>query len=147
RPAGHVVDQLPETGAHGHLVDAGAPHGPGDLVELRALAVLRAHRGEPGRAPGDDVHGAGQALDVVDRRRLPVEASGRRERRLESRVRAQALQGVHQRGLLAADVGAGAAVHGDVEGVAGAEDVPAQEARLARLPHRLPQTLVAEVVL
>src|SRR5690606_38339274 len=50
-----------------------------------------------------------------------------------ARVGALALERLDQAGLLAADVGAGAAVHVDLAGVAGAEDVLADEIVLARL--------------
>ena len=80
-----------------------------------------------------DVH---QRLDVVDQRRALVEALDGRERRLQARVAALALERVEQRGLLAADVGAGAAVHDEVERVVGAEDALAEVARRARLGER-----------
>ena len=80
-----------------------------------------------------DVH---QRLDVVDQRRAAVQALDGRERRLQARVAALALERVEQRGLLAADVGAGAAVHDEVDRVVGAEDVLAEVAGRARLGHR-----------
>ena len=85
--------------------------------------------------PHDDRH-VHQRLDVVDQRRPPVEALDGRERRLQPRVAALALERVEQRGLLAADVGAGAAVHHEVERVVGAEDALAEVAGGARLGHR-----------
>ena len=51
-----------------------------------------------------------ERLDVVDQRRPLVQALDRRERRLQARVAALALERVEQARLLAADVGAGAAV-------------------------------------
>ena len=89
------------------------------------LGVLRAAHPQDER----DVH---QRLDVVDQRRALVEALDGRERRLQARVAALALERVEQRGLLAADVGAGAAVHDEVERVVGAEDVLAEVAGRAR---------------
>ena len=65
-----------------------------------------------------------------------VQALDGRERRLQARVAALALERVEQRGLLAADVGAGAAVHDEVERVVGAEDALADVAGGARLGHR-----------
>ncbi len=76
----------------------------------------------------DDVRGVHQRLDVVDQRRAAVEALDGRERRLQARVAALALERVEQRRLLAADVGAGAAVDDDADVDAGAEDVVAEVA-------------------
>ena len=72
-------------------------------------------------------------LMTVGRR---VEAGDRRERRAQPRLAAAALERVEQRRLLAADVGAGAGVHDDLEVEAGAEDVLAEVARLVRLGDR-----------
>ena len=49
-----------------------------------------------------------ERLGVVDRGRLAVQAEARRERRLEARLALLAFERLEQRGLLAADVGAGA---------------------------------------
>ncbi len=53
------------------------------------------------------------------------------ERRLVARLAAAPLQGIHQRRLLAADVGSGAAPQLDVEAHAVAQDVVAEEAAVA----------------
>jgi hypothetical protein len=68
-----------------------------------------------------------QRLDVVDERRALVEALVGREGRLEARIAALALQGVEQGGLLAADVGARAAVDPQLQVEARAEDVVAEQ--------------------
>ena len=60
-----------------------------------------------------------------------------RERRLVARLAAVALDRVEERGLLAADVGAGAAAELDVEGEAGAQHVVAEQAGRARLVDRV----------
>ena len=75
-------------------------------------------------------------LDVVDHGRRRVEARRRGERRLEPRLAAAALERVEQRGLLAADVGARAGVHDDVEVEAAAVDVLAEVARVVGLLDR-----------
>ena len=90
----------------------------------------------PRRPCRHDVRDVHQRLDVVDQRRALVEALERGERRLQARVAALALERVQQRGLLAADVGAGAAVDDEVERVVGAEDALADVALLARLGER-----------
>jgi hypothetical protein len=60
-----------------------------------------------------------ERLDVVDDRRALVEAEDRREiRRLDPRIGPLALERLDEPGLLAADVGAGAAVDVDLAAVA-----------------------------
>ena len=87
-------------------------------------------------APPNTMYGTlARRADVVDDGRRVVEAVGGWERRLEARLAALALQRVEQRRLLAADVGAGAAVHGDFAVEAGAEDVPAQVPARVRFAH------------
>src|SRR5680860_1340388 len=69
----------------------------------------------------------------VDGGRLAEKSHLCRERRLVARLAAVALDRVHQRGFLTADVGAGAAPQLDVEGKAFAHDVVAQHASSASL--------------
>jgi len=64
---------------------------------------------------------------------LPKQAGYGGERRLVARLAAVALDGVHQRGLLAADVGAGAPTQLEVEGEPAAHHVTAQESAGPRL--------------
>ena len=73
----------------------------------------RPMRGEPGRAAAQDVGRDRDRLDVVDGGRAAVEADIGRERRLQPRLALLAFEAFQQRGLLAADIGAGAV--GDVE--------------------------------
>ena len=119
------------------LVLAGARDVPGQRVDLRAGALLAAHRPEPRAAALHDRRDRGDGLDVVDHGRRGVEARRGRERRLEPRLPAAALQRVEQRRLLAADVGTGAGVHDDVQVEPGAEDVAAQVALRVRLLDRV----------
>ena len=125
--AGHL-EQLAHRRPHGGLVLAGADDAARQRVDLRAGRLLRAELLEPVGAAADDERHAGQRLDVVDDRRGAVEAGDGGERRLEPRLAAVALERVEQRRLLAADVGAGAGVHDELEVVAGAEDVGAEVA-------------------
>ena len=115
----------------------GEQAGPG----RRALA-----EGGEGIAPvGDDPGQVGHRLDVVDDRRLAVEADGGGEvRGLDPREAALSLEALEQRRLLAADVGAGAGMDHEVEGVTGAEDVGAERAVRVGLVARLLQALEAE---
>ena len=69
-----------------------------------------------------------ERLDVVDQRRALVEALVRREGRLETRVAALALERVEQRRLLAADVGARAAVDDEAAREVRVEDALARVA-------------------
>ena len=79
-----------------------------------------------------DERDVAERLDVVDDRRQAVHAALGGERRAGGDGAAQPLQAAQQGGLLADDVGAGALDDGHVEGEAGAEDVLAEQARLAR---------------
>ena len=88
------------------LVVARALHVARDRDDLRAGRVADAERAEPVGALLDDQRRVRERLDVVDQRRALVEALVRRERRLQPRVAALALEAVEQRRLLAADVGA-----------------------------------------
>ena len=121
--AARQLEELAQRGAERRLVLAGPLDVPGDRVDLRAGALLGAHAPEPVAAAQHDGGHAGDGLDVVDHGGRGVEARGGRERRLEPGLAAAALERVEQRRLLAADVGARAGVHDDVEVVARAEDV------------------------
>ena len=93
--------------------------------------------GERLAAAEHDERHVGQRLDVVDDGRLPEQADLDRERRLVARLAALALDRFEERGLLAADVGAGTAPQLDVEGEAGAQDVRTEETRLAGASDRV----------
>ena len=67
-------------------------------------------RREPLGALVEDRRDARDRLDVVDDRRATRRGRRPRERRLQPRLAAEALERVEQRGLFAADVGAGAGV-------------------------------------
>ncbi len=82
---------------------------------------------EPRGALAHDRRHGREALRVVDRRRLAVEAEIRGERRLEARPTRLAFERLQQRGFLAADIGAGADEHVQVEVDARPQDVLAQE--------------------
>ncbi len=89
-------------------------------------------------AHADDVFHMAERLDVVDDGRAHVEAErGGEIRRLDARIRALAFERFDQAGLLAADVGAGAAVDVDLQVEAGAEDVGADEIAAAGFLDRL----------
>ncbi len=87
--------------------------------------------GEPVRALEDDLRHVGQRLDVVQARRLIEQAAVGGMDVLGARLPHPALDGGHQRRRLAAHERAGAAHDLDIEAVAGAQDVLAQQAVLA----------------
>jgi hypothetical protein len=83
------------------------------LFGVPSLGVFRA-------AHLEDVLHVAEGLDVVDDGRAHVEAErGGEIRRLDARIGALAFERLDQAGLLAADVGAGAAVHVDLAVEAG----------------------------
>src|SRR5438552_440945 len=96
---------------------------PAQTEDARALALLGAERGVP---IGTIVHNSRnccERLAVVDDRRTSVEADGRREGWFQARIATFPFERFHQRTLLAADVGARAAVHDDFEREPAAQDV------------------------
>src|SRR3546814_3503204 len=80
-----------------------------------------------------DLRHRGVGLGVVDRGRLAEQAEVGRERRLVARLALLAFQRLHQRGFLAADVGARAKRVGDVDVDAAAEDVRISEETLSEI--------------
>ncbi len=107
-----------------------------DRDDLGAGRAAHAELGVLGAAHANDVGHRRERLDVVDQRRALVEALDGRERRLQPRVAALALERVEQSGLLAADVGAGAAVQHQRAGEVAAKDVLADVARGGGLRQR-----------
>src|SRR3546814_701262 len=126
--AGHF-QQIGERRAEADLVVAGLRDVAGDREDLAAAVVGLAEVEEPLRAVVYDRRHRGVGLGVVDRGRLAEQAEVGRERRLVARQPLLAFQRLHQRGFLAADVGARAqrVVDVDVDAAAGA--VLAQPAR------------------
>ncbi len=93
---------------------------------------------ECGAALEDYRHG-GERDYVVHDRRLSKQTGDRRNRRLVAHHPALALETLEHRGLLAADVGAGAEPHFEIEGVCAAGDLLAQVAALVGCGDRLVQ--------
>src|SRR5436305_1436425 len=132
RATGQVHDQLAGGYPQLDLVVAGPPYAAGDRDDLGPGRLLGAEAFEPLGPVLDDVGHVGERLDVVDQGRPTVEALHGREGWLQPRVAALALERVEQGRLLAADVGAGAAVDDQLEIAAAAADVLAEVARLIR---------------
>ncbi len=117
----------------------------GQREQPRPRGAAGAQRGERGAAVVHDPGDVGHGLDVVDHGGLAVEADGGGEERgLDAREAALALERLEQRRLLAADVGAGAGVHDDVEREARVEDVAAHRAVGVGLVQRRLQALEAQ---
>ena len=133
------VEQLAQGDAERGLVLAGAGDVAAERVEREARGLLAAHRPEPVLAALQDRGNRGDGLDVVHHSGAGVEARDGREGGTQPGLAAAAFQRVEQRGLLTADVRAGARVHGEFEVESAAQDVLAEVARLVRLAHGLVQ--------
>ena len=86
----------------------------GDAEDLGAGVLRPADRAPPRGAAAQDGRRHRDGLDIVDRRRAAIDADRGGEWRLQPRLALLALQALEQRGLLAADIGAGAAMQVDV---------------------------------
>ena len=123
------IDDGLERGAHGHLDKTDIVQCAGEREHLRALALFGPEAREPVRAVQNDRRNVRKGLDIVQHRRPLPQTLDRGERRLGPRHAALALDGRHERRLLAAHKGAGALIDLDIEVEPGAEDVLAREAR------------------
>ena len=137
RAAGMVLDQFAQRDSHGQLIEPGLLHLAAEAIELGAGALLGADLAKPVGASQHDMRDAGEGLDVVDHGRAGVEPLDGRERRLQARLRAFSLHRVKHRRLLAADIGAGAAVDMDDKIEIRAEDTLAEIALGVGLGDRL----------
>src|SRR5690606_32859693 len=102
-----------------------------DAEQLRATVLLGPELREPVGAVPDDQRHVAERLDVVDGARRRPETGHRRKRRLDARLGTLAFERLDERRLFAGFIGAGAAEDVDLAVEAGAEDVPADVARLA----------------
>src|SRR5207237_6130593 len=108
----------------------------GNAEDLGAGVARPANSGEPGGAALQDRRRGGDRLDIVDRRRAAIEPDLRRKRRLQPRLTLLAFKALQQPGFLAADVGAGAAVQMDIDVIARAAGVLADQAGVIGLLDR-----------
>ena len=108
---------------------------PRDAEHFRPDIVLAAEAAEPIGAAAQDGRRDRDGLDIVDGAGTAIQTGHGRERRFQPRLTFLALQAFQQRGLLAADIGAGAAMHIDVKRPAGAACVRPQQPRLIGLVH------------
>src|SRR5207342_3108721 len=125
--AARHLQQRGERRAELHFEVARALHVAGHGEDLGAAIVGLAQLQERLAAMLHDPWNRGKGLRVIDRRRLAVDAEGRRERRLEARLPFLAFERLEQRRFLAADVSAEAVVVVQVEREVGAQYVRAQE--------------------
>ena len=105
---------------------------------------ISANAGPPSSTIGSTLTSVSTLLTTVG---CPNRPALDRERRLVARLAAVALDRAEDRGLLAADVGAGALAQLDVEREAVAEHVVAEQAPLARLLDRVLEPVLRERVL
>ena len=123
-----LLDEVLERDGHLLLDDDRVVDVARDGEELGAGVVLAAETSEPGAATAEDGRGHGDGLDVGDRGGAPVEAHVCRERGLQTGLALLALERLDHGSLLTADVRTGTAADVDVEVVAGARGVLADEA-------------------
>ena len=110
--AADLVDQLAERDAEADLEQPAVPDIAGELDRHRPARSAEADRRHRPRAPSlEDERHRRQAQHIVDHRRLAEQPDMRRQRRLGADLAALALDRIEQRGLLAADIGAGADPH------------------------------------
>ena len=109
---------------------------PRDAEHLRPGILRPAQPGEPAAAPPQDRRHHRNRLDVVDRRRTAIQTHRGRKWRLQPRHSLLALEALQQRRLFAADVGAGAAMHVDLEIITRPGRIHADQPRLICLGHR-----------
>ena len=130
-----MIDQLAERDlADFDFVIAGLLDVAAQAHDARAGVVRRAELGVFRRAHLHDVLHMAERLDVVDDGRAHPEAENRREiRRLDARIRTLAFQRFNEAGLFAADVGACAAMNVNLDVLAAAENVLAEEILRTRL--------------
>ena len=131
-----IVDEFADRGlADFDLVIAGALHLAAEADDARAGVVRRAELGEFRAAHRDDVLHVAERLDVVDDGRAHVEPEhGREIRRLDARIGPLAFERFDEAGFLAADVSARAAMDVNLQIVAAAENVLAEEILRAAPP-------------
>ena len=103
----------------------------------------RARSLEPLRAAPQDRRYDRDRLNIVHRGRAAIKPAIRRERRLQARLALLAFQAFQQRGFFAADIGAGAAVDVNVEIIARAAGVLADQPGFIGLVDRRLQRLAS----
>ncbi len=115
--AADVVDQFAERDAEGDLEQPAIFHVAGKLDRHGAAGTAHAEIGIGLGAAGEDEGDCRERQHVVDHGRLAEQALMRGQRRLGADDAAPAFQAFQQRGLFAADIGAGADPDFEIEAV------------------------------
>ncbi len=134
--SGDFFDHALQVVAHGQFVNPGPVDVAGDAEQPRAAIFGRAERSVPFPSAMQNRRHGGKRFSVVDDRRRAVEADHGGEGRPDARVAALAFERFHQRGFLAALVGARACVRRQIEREAAAHHILAQIAGLVGLHDR-----------
>src|SRR5450759_1876947 len=108
-----------------------------DTENLGTFALLGADRRVPGGAARHDVRDVGQGFDILYESRFAPHPYLRRVRWLQTRLATLAFERFDHRGLFAADISAGPAMHGNVQVKTTIEDILAQVAVLVGIGNRL----------
>jgi hypothetical protein len=128
-----LVDELAERDGHLLLDGGGVVDVTRDTEELGTSVALTAERVEPTSTATDDSRGDSDGLDVGDGGRATEDTNGSREWRLQAGLAGLALERLDERGLLTADVSAHTTVDVDIEVVARAASVLADQTGLVSL--------------
>src|SRR5215469_166898 len=141
-----ALDQLLEREAHLLLDIARRVDVAGDAENLRPAVSRPANPREPRRAAAQDGWHDRDSLDIVDRCRTTVESDSCRKWRFQPRLALASFEAFEKPSLLAADIRTGAPVQIEVEVVARAASVFAdQSPRISFVDRRLqPQRFVIE---
>ena len=110
-----ALDQFAERNSHRLFDVAGPLDMAGHAKQFGADIVGPADGGEPGRAATQDIGRDRDRLDIVHGRGAAVETDIGGEWRLQPRLALLAFEAFEQRGLLAADIGARAVGHIEIE--------------------------------
>src|SRR5579863_2279603 len=113
--AAMLLDQFAERNAHRFFDVAGPLDMTGYAKQLGADVVRPANGGKPRRPAPQDIRRHRNRLDIVDGGRTAEQTDIGREWRLQPRLALLAFEAFEQRGLFAADIGAGAVRNVEVE--------------------------------
>src|SRR6266702_1647917 len=126
RAAADVIDELAERHAERRLEQPALTNIAGKLDRHRAARTAHAEIGIGLGALGEDEGDRRERQHIVDDGWLAEQAVMRRQRRFCADQAAAAFEALQQRGLLAADIGAGADADFEIEAVGGATDLIAE---------------------
>ena len=122
-----LLDKLLQRDAHLFFDIARIVHVARNAKHLGARIVFASEAGKPGGTAPQNGRCHRDGFDVVDRRRAAVQAGIRRKRRLDARLALLAFEAFEKRGFLAADIGSGTAMDVNIEIVARAARVLADQ--------------------